>query len=59
MDGWALSMTGTMDFAAPEVLQDESPSEWLGFWKAEGSQMGILKGNGAESTFPKALLRDD
>lgn len=32
MDGWALSMTGTMDFAAPEVLQDESPSEKADIW---------------------------
>ena len=28
--GWALTMTGTMDYSAPEVLEDSSPSETLG-----------------------------
>lgn len=32
MDGWALTMTGTRDYSAPEVLQDESPSEKADIW---------------------------
>ncbi|CAJ1390464.1 unnamed protein product [Effrenium voratum] len=32
MSGWSLTMTGTLDYAAPEVLQGESPSEKSDIW---------------------------
>ncbi|CAE8645335.1 unnamed protein product [Polarella glacialis] len=34
MDGGSLTMTGTMEYSAPEILQGESPSEGGDIWSA-------------------------
>eukprot|EP00931_Biecheleriopsis_adriatica_P105314 TRINITY_DN79878_c0_g1_i1.p1 TRINITY_DN79878_c0_g1~~TRINITY_DN79878_c0_g1_i1.p1 ORF type:complete len:490 (+),score=104.52 TRINITY_DN79878_c0_g1_i1:74-1543(+) len=34
LEGGALTMTGTLEYAAPEVLQGESPSEGADIWSA-------------------------